>query len=176
MSRTKAKVNSVLQGCLETCRRCEVLVNLVVADSNHREVFAALGPHLRHCVDHFSCLIRGLETGVVEYDERDRRQALESDSAKLLAALHQVTAELARLEGKTAGRHLEIEQLAAPGRGVHRAPSTLERELIFLSSHTVHHLALMIEIAAVRGLKLPRELGMAFSTAAYLGNNQAASA
>jgi len=176
MSRPDSSASPALQGCLETCRRCEALVNLVVSDDSKLEVFNAVGPHLRHCLDHFASLIRGLESGVVDYDDRGRRASLERDPAKLLAALHQVTAELARLEGRTTGRSLDVVQLAAPGRGVHRAASTLERELVFLSSHTVHHLALAIEIAASLGLQLPRELGMAFSTAAYLEKNQAASA
>ena len=176
MDSTSESVSSALQGCLEACRRCEVLVNLVLNERGGQDVFLSLGPHLRHCLDHFTCLIRGLETGIVDYDARDRSSTLETSPSALLNSLHQITAEVARLEGTTAVRSLDVVQLAAPGRSRQRVASTLERELIFLSSHTVHHLAVMVEIAAAWGLELPRALGVAFSTAAYLAQAEAASA
>lgn len=176
MNSTEDSPNSALQGCLETCRRCEVLINLVLNHNDGPDIFQALSPHLGHCLDHFTCLIRGLETGVVDYDARDRSSAIENNASVLLNALHQITAELARLEGKMVVRPLEVIQTAAPGRGRHQVQSTLGRELVFLSSHTLHHLALLIEIAAAKGMELPRELGMAFSTSAYLSGQQAVSA
>ena len=45
--------------------------------------------------------------------------------------------------------------------------STVERELLFASSHAIHHVALVLRIAEKYGAHLPGELGVAFSTATY---------
>jgi hypothetical protein len=43
----------------------------------------------------------------------------------------------------------------------------LERELVFLSGHAIHHIAIMALSAAAAGVTLPAELAVAFSTEAH---------
>jgi hypothetical protein len=45
--------------------------------------------------------------------------------------------------------------------------SSIERELIFLSGHTIHHLALIDYILRSKGVAIGNAAGTAFSTAAY---------
>jgi hypothetical protein len=99
---------------------------------------------------------------------------LEADPDLFLAALIRITAELAGLEGISTTQAVGIVQAAAPKRPPASAGSTLERELLFLSSHTIHHLALVIEVAAGRGISVQSDLGVAFSPSAPSNNQEIA--
>lgn len=174
MHSTTDNLSSALQGCLETCRRCERLVRLCIDESGDPNVFEAIGPHLRNCLDHYRALLSGLNTGTIDYDDRVRDLGEETDPEFFLAALFEVTAELAGLERISTMQSVQVIQSAAPNVTPIPAGSTLERELLYLSSHTICHLALAVEIASGRGVSMPSGLGIAFSTAAYLEGKESA--
>ncbi len=167
MKSATGKASLGLQGCLETCRRCEHLVRLCNDTSVDGCLFEVIGPHLRHCLDHFRSLLNGLDTGTIDYDARESDSGLETDPDLFLAALYRVTAELAGLEGISTTQAVEVVQSAAPNAAPVSVGSTLERELIFLSSHAIHHLAQVIEVAEGRGVSVQSDLGMAFSPSAH---------
>ena len=60
-----------------------------------------------------------------------------------------------------------MTQSAAPGRPPSSSPSRLERELVFLSGHTIHHIAIMVLAARAAGVEIPSPLAVAFSTEAH---------
>ncbi len=157
-----------IQGCLEACRRCRALVDAVIGrgDELERAVLRAIGPHLRHCIEHFQCFFSGCESGVVDYEARERDERLERDPAHFLAELAAATARLRSLDPSTA-RTMAVRQEAAPGGQVRTVDTNVERELLFLSSHTIHHLAIMTLLAERAGVEVPEKLGVAFSTASW---------
>ena len=167
MKLTTGKASLGLQGCLEACRRCEHLVRQVIDATGDVFLFEEIGPHLAHCLDHFRSLLTGLHTGRIDYDAREVDSGLQTDPDLFLAALIRITAELAGLEGISTTQAVEVIQAAAPNRPPASAGSTLERELLFLSSHTIHHMALVIEVATSRGIKVRSDLGVAFSPLAH---------
>ena len=61
-----------------------------------------------------------------------------------------------------------LRQEVAPGGQSGRVDTNMERELAFLSSHTIHHLAIMSLLAEARGVEIPPGLGVAFSTATFM--------
>lgn len=151
-----------LEGCFVACDRCELLL-----DALDGRTYVEIGAHLRHCIDHFRCLLRGVAAGAVDYDARDRDPSLERDPARARRALEQVRSELESLDAEALTRPLTVRQSAAPGRDPVASRSTLGRELVFLSSHTIHHLEAMLLRAAARGAELPAGLSLAFSTESY---------
>jgi hypothetical protein len=155
----------VVVGCLESCRRCEAVVASILEQDP--EAFPAVGPHLRHCVDHYRLLLDGWRTGSVDYDARPRDERLERDADAVLDALGEITTSLAALGEDDLERGLAVVQTAAPGRAKRRSPSCLERELVFLSSHTIHHIAIMRLAAREAGVVVPPELAVAFSTESH---------
>jgi hypothetical protein len=159
--------SAALQGCLEVCGRCKTVVEVLAISDRDGSVYRAVGPHIRHCLDHFLTLLAGLPENRIDYDARERDPVVEADPQKALDVLDMVTVRLEGLGGTECGRAVEVVQLASPDAAPSVVPSSLERELLFLSSHTVHHLALIIEIAGARGVKLPTKLGVAFSTERY---------
>jgi len=159
-----------IEGCLEACRRCRDVVDRVRASepATAERVYARVGPHLRHCLDHFSCLFRALDgDGRVDYDARDRDGSLESDSGRFLDAIDGIVARLAGLSEPALGRELSVRQAAAPGGREASSRSNLARELVFLSGHTIHHLAIVRLLCETAGVEVPETLTTAYSTEAY---------
>jgi hypothetical protein len=158
-----------LRGCLEVCRRCEDLVGAVMGLSNKEpsELYLVIGPHLRHCLDHFTNLLRGLPAGEVDYDARDRDARVEQRPEVFQKLLEDTIAQLEATDGDDLQRPIRVLQQSASEHPSQPVKSNLERELVFLSSHTIHHLALMVHLAKAHGVAMPEELGVAFSTAAY---------
>jgi len=155
----------VVTGCLEACRRCEAVVASVVEQAP--EAFSAVGPHLRHCVDHFTLLLDGWRSGVVDYDARLRDLRMEEDPGAVTQALNRIAISLESIGRDDLSRELTVTQSAAPGRPPASSASRLERELVFLSGHTIHHIAIMVLAARAAGVNVPSRLAVAYSTEAY---------
>lgn len=158
-------VPDVVAGCLEACRRCESVVDAVV--DQDPAAFPSVGPHLRHCVDHFRLLLDGWRSGSVDYDSRPRELRLERDPEAMRGALAAIAGSLAEIRNADLVLELTVIQSAAPGRPTVSSPSRLERELVFLSGHTIHHIAIMLLAAHAAGIVIPAHLAVAYSTEAY---------
>lgn len=128
-----------------------------------------VGPHLRHCVDAYGCLLGGLEDKSVDYDARGRDPRLESERAAGLEALERLVEGLGRLAVVDPEIELNVRiDTPAGAQGPEAASrSTLHRELQFLVGHTVHHFALIALILRQKGFDPGREFGVAPSTLAH---------
>lgn len=164
-SHPPARVHDAVLGCLEACQRCLAVIDEV--ESIEPSAYPAVGPHLRHCVDHFRLLLAGAASGEVEYDARAREERLERDPGAMRHALRAIGDTLADLSEDDLGRALKVTQSAAPGRAPAAFPSRLDRELVFLSSHTIHHIAIMVLAARAVGVEIPASYAVAFSTEAH---------
>ncbi len=123
---------------------------------------------MRHCLDYFICLLRGLDSDLVDYDARDRDSEVASNPEIFQDRLREVMDRLQ--EASTPERlnaPLRLRQtVAADGRSW-TVGTTLERELVFLAGHCVHHLAIASLLAQLMGVPVASELGMAYSTAIH---------
>ena len=158
-------VPDAVAGCLEACRRCELVVAAVVEQDP--KAFPSVGPHLRHCVDHFRLFLDGWRSGSVDYDARPRDARLEQDPEAVRGALANIAESLAGIRNADLFNELTVTQSAASGRPPLASPSRVERELVFLSGHTIHHIAIMLLAAREAGVELPSRFAVAFSTAAH---------
>jgi hypothetical protein len=158
-------VPDAVTGCLEACRRCDDVVAAVVGQAPH--AFPSVGPHLRHCLEHFHLLLEGWRAGFVDYDARSRDLHFERDPQAVRGALRQIASSLAALRVDDLASELTVAQSAAPGRPPLSSSSFLERELVFLSGHTIHHIAIMVLAAAGAGVTIPQGLAVAYSTESH---------
>jgi hypothetical protein len=154
-----------IEGCLEACRRCDAVIASVIAQNPG--AYAAVGPHVRHCLDHFRLLLDGWPTGAVDYDARERDARAERDPVVAREVLRGITGGLAAIRPHDLAREIRVTQSAAPGRPPLASRSRLERELVFLSSHTIHHIAIMVLAARAAGVTVPAELAVAYSTESH---------
>lgn len=118
-----------------------------------------IGGHIRHVIDFYECLIRGLPDGVVDYDARRRDSVLETDRRAAMARLE----DLARtLRGDP--RLRSVRTLRVASEGATFAESTIGRELQAVASHTVHHFALVALLLQSQGCSVPAEFGVSKAT------------
>ena len=128
---------------------------------------APVGGHVRHCLDFVCAFLRGWRDGEVDYDRRERDPRLEEDPAVAGELLRAFSAELLTLVPELdPARELRVRAEAPPDAGPEEGwlPSTLGRELSVLSSHTVHHYALIAMTLRHFGRDVGPEFGVAPST------------
>lgn len=130
---------------------------------------SSIGGHIRHVIDHFHCFFKGIEnggSGGIDYDARQRSVRVETDPGDAVTRIEEICAMLAQLDS---GDDLQITVKMDTGSNTPdlRTTSTLQRELQFLLSHTVHHYALIAVIAGITGLQVPAGFGLAPSTRRY---------
>lgn len=133
----------------------------------------AVGPHVRHVIEHYQALLAALALGAacVDYDARVRDLGVQTDPALTLEALRQLSTDIAalaqdpRLNLNTA---LTTRLQAGPSGELElQVHTTLGRELLFLSSHTVHHYALLGHYCRAAGVEMGHDFGKAPSTIAF---------
>jgi hypothetical protein len=138
---------------------------------------SSIGAHVRHCLDHLEALVSGQASGVVCYDRRRREALIERSPRAALSRLLELRDALLRsLIPGAPVRPLRVEALVDESSGRFASVTTsLERELLFVTAHNVHHLALIKILAGEAGLTLPPGFGKALSTRAHeLGASRSA--
>lgn len=126
---------------------------------------STMGAHVRHCLDHFLTLARGLRTGRFDYDDRDRALDVECDRGCAAALARRLSAELrAGLRAADLRRPVDVRTASSPDGEVAWQRSSLGRELQFVIGHTVHHAAMIAASCRGRGLATAPPFGVAPST------------
>ena len=159
-----------IEGCLETLEECGAMVQALGSDglcAAPAGPESSIGAHLRHAVEHYLCFLRGLPTGEIDYDNRDRDRDLERCPETVRKTLDAIRRELTALGESASDRPLLLRTLPSRHGDAVQIETTLRRELVFLANHTIHHLALIRVLAQVAGCNTTPEVGLAFSTARF---------
>lgn len=119
------------------------------------------GAQLRHCLDSYRCFLGGLESGFVDYDARERDVRVETERPVAVARIRATCAALERLGPGDEARALRV---VCEGGGPDGTSSTVARELQFLTSHVIHHYALIAMILRTMDFVTPADFGIAPST------------
>ena len=130
-------------------------------------VESSIGGHVRHNLDHVRALLRGLPTGRVCYDYRDRDTDVERDRVAALDAIVHLERELLAFAWGDVPRVLVLSALVAPDSPPVLVLTSAERELAFVVSHTIHHNALVRVMVNLIGADVPTDFGYAPSTIAH---------
>jgi hypothetical protein len=164
-----SEIHPAIAGCVDVLDRFDAIPQLVGHDLfvGDGEEMIGIGVHLRHCLDHFDCFLSGLERGHIDYDARCRNEAVERDPATFRSFLCTLRRQLTELPASRIAEPIEVIQTASPSPEPMSTQSTVGRELAFLSSHAIHHLAVIAEIIRNQGVIVPETITLAFSTAAY---------
>lgn len=140
-----------------------------LAPDTYRQAFGdygrhTLGKHVRHIIDHYDALLDGLKKGdqVIDYEQRRRDEALERWPQQAARHLATIEASLASLTGRPSPERLTLRYHL--GEDILSVLSSLARELAFLTSHTIHHMAIIALLAQQAGIHLPESFGVHPST------------
>lgn len=128
---------------------------------------ATLGQHLRHTLEFFTCLEKGCEQHIVNYDKREHDRQIENDKHLALAVLNSIRDFVLR-QDQNIPLSLEVGYDLKTDCYV-TVESNLMRELVYNIEHAVHHMAIIkIGIQEVAPhVVLPLDFGIAASTLRY---------
>ena len=128
---------------------------------------ATIGQHIRHTLEFFLCLQKGMASGTVNYDQRERSIVIETDPGTARLTLNQLRQFISKAPEHTP-LIFETSYSEDPAL-TKRIPSSFERELAYNIEHAVHHMAIFkIGIADVaKYVEIPDGFGVALSTLRY---------
>lgn len=128
---------------------------------------ATIGQHVRHILEFYQSVLKGLETKIVNYDNRNRNLLIETDSNFAIQIINQINDslmfdindEILVLEGNFCaeeGKEIKIE-------------TSFFRELAYCLEHSIHHQALikvgLLEINCLSSIE--ETFGLAPATIRY---------
>lgn len=129
----------------------------------------SIGGHLRHSLEHVENLLAGLEHGEVFFEKRHRDARLGSDAAFARERIRALAAALACAEaaGQLQGPMASRSSLSGELEDCVVIESTVQRELVYIGLHFVHHMALMAISARLQGISVPADFGKAPATRVF---------
>ena len=126
-----------------------------------------IGGHVRHCLDHARALLDTIDSGVIDYDARDRGTRIELDPGAARDEIHRLRTLAESAAQKSPDLTVFVRVLPTRDGAPVQIRSTLGRELGFVLSHTIHHNAMIRGMAMAMGIGLPQSFGYAPSTLAH---------
>jgi uncharacterized damage-inducible protein DinB len=153
----------------------------VITDDNYRRSPAEffphrVGGHLRHIIEFYECFLDGLKSSHIDYDARQRKVSIENSRIVAMDSIRSVIErlegnELIRIDSILWVRMEDCDQEALDDRFLTSSPA---RELQVLSSHTIHHFALIAMTLTALGVAVDADFGVAPSTLRYRARVEAA--
>lgn len=126
---------------------------------------SSVGMHVRHIIEFYTCLLA--HSGSVCYDERKRDITLEKSSSK---AIEQIEAILESIRKTNLSTSILLKcNTSNTEESIEFAPSSIQREMIYVLDHTIHHMAL-IKIALSNQfptVRINNKFGVAPSTVRF---------
>lgn len=137
-----------------------------LSDSDYKKVKkqhgSSIGAHVRHIIEHYQSFFSA--SSVVNYDQRSRDTLLENSTLLANQAISHLLTKLASAQNDKA-----VSVICATNAHKKSLPveSSLARELVFLYSHTTHHMAIIKLLAADLSVSFSDDFGKAASTQAF---------
>ncbi|HUQ67021.1 MAG TPA: hypothetical protein VM101_12750 [Flavitalea sp.] len=120
-----------------------------------------IGQHVRHVIELFQCLEAGYTEDNINYENRKRDRAIETDSVLAMQLLHGIYSNLNKPD-KVLTLHARYDDHAAEPISI---TTNYFREVAYNLEHTIHHMALIrVAIKEVSDIILPENFGVASST------------
>ncbi|PWT90673.1 MAG: hypothetical protein C5B56_05035 [Proteobacteria bacterium] len=128
------------------------------------------GAHLRHVLEFYQCFLEGQGSSHIDYDARRRNEAMERSREAASSVIRSIIRALQTERELRQERIVWVRMEDAESSGTHEPfmESSVSRELQVLSSHTVHHFALIAMTLRAHGVHVDPEFGMAPSTLRHL--------
>lgn len=139
----------------------------VFCTCGHEYFDSGVGKHIRHVLEFYELLLES-ERGIVDYDARKRDPRVETEPELAADRASRVIDALERMhETDTAGTVRVRLETHGGDQSSAEVVSTLDRELAYLASHTVHHCAIIATILRIQGITPPTGFGVAPATQHY---------
>lgn len=122
---------------------------------------STIGEHTRHVIEMFQCLLVNYDSGIVNYDKRERNHQIQTVTEFAIYQLVVIQNSLDRENKK-----MQLQQMI-DGEELH-IETNYFRELLYNLEHCIHHQAL-IKVAVIHNgaITLKDDFGVARSTIEY---------
>lgn len=168
-------MQKIISGSIEVIEQGEQFLQ-TVNTASYKKVLtpyfsSSSGEHMRHILDHFISLMNGHKSGLIDYDLRNRKSNIESDHQQALLQLTELKQWILALDVSTLKDILTIKtEVSVAEKQPALVESNLARELIFVTSHAVHHFSIISIAMQLQDLSIDESFGIAPATATYLRN------
>ncbi len=124
---------------------------------------SSIGGHARHIIEFYDCLLGSIETGIVNYDARQRDMQIEQNRdyaisiIKKMISKYQINNDLEKI--------ISLEAKFGADT-ITNIVTSFQREEVYLIEHSIHHFAL-IRIGIQTNfpdVSIEKDFGVAFST------------
>jgi uncharacterized damage-inducible protein DinB len=122
-----------------------------------------VGAHFRHILEFYDCFLNCTASAYIDYDSRGRDPMLERSRAAAIERIERIIGQLNDRQLPNDDFPLMVRMEDADDRDPW-LPSSVSRELQALSSHTVHHFALISMTLLALGVEVDPSFGVAPST------------
>lgn len=160
----------LIAGCINCIKQCDQILSIVSQENyiDGSTSSSSIGAHIRHILDRFHCFLGGLADASIDYDARKRDPQIEQNLEAATFALTSVARRIEQLRGSPCGNALIcVQESVLPSSPAVEISSTVERELMGLITHSIHHLAIIALLAKSFGHRMDSDFGKAPSTIAY---------
>jgi len=121
---------------------------------------ATIGEHTRHSIELFQCLLSQYDSGKINYDQRERNVAVQTQTQTAIQALEAILKDCDK-----PNKSLELHQ-QYDGHSL-EISTTYHRELLYTLDHCIHHQALIKVALHHTAVEIDPNFGVARSTIAY---------
>lgn len=122
---------------------------------------ASIGEHTRHVLEMFQCLENSYDSGILNYDNRERNNQIQTETEFAKQCIVTIKMGL-KSENKT----IYLEQII-DGLNI-RIQSNYYRELLYNLEHCIHHQALIkVAVLQFENISVDENFGVARSTIEY---------
>lgn len=131
----------------------------------------SISKHLRHIVEFYDCLFKGVSEDSINYDLRERNPSIENDPEFAINFIQNCIDHLSKMELKN--QPIELVTLLSPDGHEACTVTSIDRELSYNVEHAIHHMAI-IKIAIKQcfpHVKLSKDFGVAYSTIKFRHQN-----
>lgn len=133
---------------------------------------SSIGAHIRHIIDHFLAIQAGLSAGHIDYNKRHRHNQIEQFPQLAIEQLESIIRWISELTDEVRESKVQVTtEIDISHTKSASCESTIERELIFVTSHAIHHYALIRIICNLLDKQLPEFFGYAPATITHLNRS-----
>lgn len=163
----------VLQGCVEVLSQARQLLECV-SDDQYQERLnsgrkSSIGEHFRHILDMFEAVKLGIQVGKIDYDRRERGGAVETDRDVCASRCEQMQHYFSRLDDESLAKNAQVKtEVTLYECHSIELNSSICREIIFVSTHAVHHFAIVNDIARQLHCNVANDFGLAPATKTFI--------
>ena len=125
---------------------------------------SSIGDHLRHCLEHYTSFLDGLDAGMIDYDGRARDMRIATSRLVATQTIRDLIARLRAVPQDDKPLRVKMDCDKDTESAALWSLSSVQRELQYLLAHTIHHYALIAVLLRLQGYKPHEDFGVAPST------------